>query len=150
MTRLVLARFARASVRTLRATPAEKVPLGGYPGEEDKARELFPKLDQAKTREDFVAASAWLKARPDCSGKVGVVGFCYGGAIANMLATRIADLGGAVPFYGTQPKAEDVPKIASTFGSVDPDKVFDTEGTNASASLLPRCAEHGDQLLVLG
>ena len=91
--------------------PDALFPLGGYPGEEDKARELFPKLDQAKTREDFVAAAAWLKARPDCSGKVGVVGFCYGGAIANMLATRIADLGGAVPFYGTQPKAEDVPKI---------------------------------------
>ena len=91
--------------------PDALFPLGGYPGDEDKARELFPKLDQAKTREDFVAAAAWLKTRPECSGKVGVVGFCYGGAIANMLATRIPDLGGAVPFYGTQPKAEDVPKI---------------------------------------
>ena len=61
-------------------------PLGGYPGDEDKARELFPKLDQAKTREDFVAACGFLKGRPDCTGKVGVVGFCYGGGIVNMLA----------------------------------------------------------------
>jgi carboxymethylenebutenolidase len=91
--------------------PDALFPLGGYPGDEDKARELFQKLDQTKTREDFVAAAAWLKARPEGTGKVGVVGFCYGGAIANMLATRIPDLGGAVPFYGTQPKPEDVPKI---------------------------------------
>ena len=70
-------------------------PLGGYPGDEDKARELFPKLDQAKTREDFVAAANWLKARPDCTGKVGAVGFCYGGGIVNMLATRVPDLAAA-------------------------------------------------------
>jgi carboxymethylenebutenolidase len=91
--------------------PDALFPLGGYPGDEDKAREVFPKLDQAKTREDFVAAAGWLKARPDCTAKVGVVGFCYGGAISNFLATRITDLAGAVPFYGTQPKDEDVPKI---------------------------------------
>jgi len=91
--------------------PDALFPLGGYPGDEDKARELFTKLDQSKTREDFVAAAGWLKARPDCAGAVGVVGFCYGGGIANMLATRIPDLGGAVPFYGSQAKAEDVPNI---------------------------------------
>jgi carboxymethylenebutenolidase len=91
--------------------PDALFPLGGYPGGEDKAREEFQKLDQAKTREDFVAAAAWLKARPECTGKVGVVGFCYGGSIANMLATRVPDLGGAVPFYGGQPKPEDVPNI---------------------------------------
>jgi carboxymethylenebutenolidase len=91
--------------------PDALTPLGGYPGDEDKARELFQKLDQAKTREDFVTAVAFLQARPECSGRVGVVGFCYGGAISNMLATRVPDLGAAVPFYGTQPPAADVPKI---------------------------------------
>ena len=73
--------------------PDALFPLGGYPGDEDKARELFGKLDQAKTRNDFVAAAGYLKALPECTGKVGVVGFCYGGAIANMLATRLPDLG---------------------------------------------------------
>ena len=91
--------------------PDALTPLGGYPGDEDKAREAFAKLDQAKTREDFVAAAAVLKSLPQCTGKVGVVGFCYGGAISNMLATRIPDLAAAVPFYGTQPAAADVPKI---------------------------------------
>jgi carboxymethylenebutenolidase len=91
--------------------PDALTPLGGYPGDEDKARELFPKLDQTKIREDFVAAVEYLKSRPDSTGKVGAVGFCYGGGIANMLATRVPDLAGAVPFYGGQPRVEDVPKI---------------------------------------
>jgi carboxymethylenebutenolidase len=91
--------------------PDALAPLGGYPGDEDKARELFQKLDQKKTREDFVTAVAVLRKRPDVAGKVGAVGFCYGGGIANMLATRVPDLGGAVPFYGMQPPAEDVPRI---------------------------------------
>jgi carboxymethylenebutenolidase len=86
-------------------------PVGGYPGDEDKARELFQKLDQTKTREDFVAAATYLKTRPDCTGKIGAVGFCYGGGIVNMLATRLPDLAAAVPFYGGQPPAEDVAKI---------------------------------------
>ena len=91
--------------------PDALFPLGGYPGDEDKAREVFPKLDQAKTREDFVAAAAWLKARPECTGKIGAVGFCYGGGIVNMLATRMPDLGGGVPFYGSSPSDEDAAKI---------------------------------------
>jgi carboxymethylenebutenolidase len=91
--------------------PDALTPLGGYPGDEDKARALFPKLDQAKTAEDFIAAVMLIKNRPDCTGKIGVVGFCYGGGVANMLATRVPDLAAAVPFYGGQPKAEDVPKI---------------------------------------
>jgi carboxymethylenebutenolidase len=91
--------------------PDALFPLGGYPGDEDKARELFPKLDQAKTREDFVTAAAWLKARPETNGKIGAVGFCYGGGIVNMLATRVPDLAAGVAFYGSAPNLEDVPKI---------------------------------------
>jgi len=91
--------------------PDALFPLGGYPGDEDKARELFPKLDQAKTREDFVTAFEWLKARPETTGKVGAVGFCYGGGIVNFLATREPDLAAGVPFYGAAPNLEDVPKI---------------------------------------
>ena len=86
-------------------------PLGGYPGEEDKARTLFQQLDQVKSRADFVAAAGALKSLPQSTGKVGVVGFCYGGAIANHLATVIPDLAAAVPFYGSQAPAADVPRI---------------------------------------
>jgi len=85
--------------------------LGGYPGDEDKARELFQKLDQTKTQEDFVTAAQYLQKLPEGNGKVGAVGFCYGGGISNFLATRLPDLGAAVPFYGRQPEAVDVPKI---------------------------------------
>jgi len=91
--------------------PDALFPLGGYPGDEDKARELFQKLDQAKTREDFVASVAYLQKLPGTNGKVGVVGFCYGGGIANLLATQVPSLNAAVPFYGTPPAAEEVAKI---------------------------------------
>jgi carboxymethylenebutenolidase len=85
--------------------------LGGYPGDEDKARELFGKLEQPKIHEDFVAAIGYLKKHPDSTGKVGAVGFCYGGMIANLLATRVPDLAAAVPFYGRQPEPAEVAKI---------------------------------------
>ena len=91
--------------------PDALTPVGGYPGTEDEARALFQKLDQEKTREDFVTAVSVLRSRPDCTGKVGAVGFCYGGGMASMLATRVPELAGAVSFYGGQPKAEDVPNI---------------------------------------
>jgi len=91
--------------------PDALTPLGGYPGDEEKARALFPKLDQTKTSEDFITALGFLKSRPECTGKVGVVGFCYGGGVANMLATRVPELTAAVPFYGNQPKAEEVAHI---------------------------------------
>jgi carboxymethylenebutenolidase len=91
--------------------PDALFPLGGYPGDEDKARELFGKLEQDKTHADFLAAADYLKHLPEGNGKVGVVGFCYGGGIANYLATRIPDLAAAVPFYGGQPSAEDAAKI---------------------------------------
>jgi carboxymethylenebutenolidase len=91
--------------------PDALFPLGGYPGNEDKARDLFAKLDPAKTREDFVAAAALLRQLPGCGPKIGVVGFCYGGGIANFLATRLPDLGAAVPFYGAPPADEEARKI---------------------------------------
>jgi carboxymethylenebutenolidase len=72
---------------------------------------MFGKLDQANTRADFLAAAAYLKALPECTGKIGAVGFCYGGTIVNMLATRLPDLAAAVPFYGGQPTAEEAAKI---------------------------------------
>ena len=91
--------------------PDALFPFGGYPGDEDKARELFPKLDQARTQEDLIAAVKLLKQYPDANGKVGVVGFCYGGGIANLLATRVPDLNAAVPFYGGAPALEKVANI---------------------------------------
>lgn len=91
--------------------PDALTPLGGYPGDEDKARQLFAKLDQAKTREDFLAGARYLKGRADCSGKLGVVGFCWGGGVAHMLATRLPDLAAAVPFYGNHPSAEDAARV---------------------------------------
>lgn len=91
--------------------PDALFPLGGYPGDEDKARDLFAKLDQTKTRADFMAAAAALKALPDGNGKLGVVGFCYGGGVANYLATQLPDLAAAVPFYGAQPSDEDAARI---------------------------------------
>jgi carboxymethylenebutenolidase len=85
---------------------------GGYPGDDEKGAQVFGQVDKAKMSEDFVAAARWLKARPDCTGKIGVVGFCFGGGIANQLAVRLGpDLAAAVPFYGAQPPAADVAKI---------------------------------------
>ncbi len=86
-------------------------PLGGYPGDEDKARELFAKLDPAKSRADFLAAGKYLLTSAEGNGHLGVVGFCWGGGIANYLATAMPELRAAVPFYGGQPPAQDVPKI---------------------------------------
>jgi len=91
--------------------PDALTPLGGYPGNDDKGRELQSKRDRNEMLEDFIAAFDYLKANPDCNGKVGVVGFCFGGWIANMMAVRIPDLAAAVPFYGTQPSKEQVPQI---------------------------------------
>jgi len=85
--------------------------LGGYPGTDDEGREMQRTLDREKLNEDWVAAVKFLQAHPDCTGRVGCVGFCYGGGVSNMLAVRIPDLAAAVPFYGRQAPAEDVPKI---------------------------------------
>ena len=92
--------------------PDALTPLGGYPASgEDEARTLFGKLNQAKTREDMVAAAEFLKGRPECTGRIGVVGFCWGGGMSNYLATRLPDLAAAVPFYGSAVPAEEAAKI---------------------------------------
>jgi carboxymethylenebutenolidase len=86
--------------------------LGGFPGDDYKGGLMFSKVDGKKMAEDFVASAMWLKSRADCTGKVGVTGFCYGGGISNTLAVRLgADLSAAAPFYGGVPPKEEIPKI---------------------------------------
>ena len=85
--------------------------LGGYPGDEDKAREAFGKLDQAKIRQDFLASAAWARSVAGGNGKLGSVGFCFGGGMVNFLATQVPELVAAAPFYGPQPAADQVGKI---------------------------------------
>ena len=91
--------------------PDALFPLGGYPGDEDQARALFQKLEQPKAFEDFVAATQYLRSQPGTNGRLGVVGFCYGGAIANRLAVALPDLAVAVPFYGSAPPLDNVAAI---------------------------------------
>ena len=91
--------------------PDALTPLGGYPGDDEKGGQLFSQLDPKKRNEDLVAAYAFLKSRPECSGKIGAVGFCFGGTTVNGFAVRLPDLAAAVPFYGGQPAAADVARI---------------------------------------
>jgi len=105
----VARRAALAGFITL--APDALTPLGGYPGNDDAGREMQSKRDKGEMEQDFIDAYYYLKDRPECNGKVGVVGFCFGGGIANMMAVRIPTLAAAVPFYGSQPAADDVPKI---------------------------------------
>jgi len=102
-----------ATLNFVAFAPDALTPVGGYPGDEDKARDLFAKLDGAKRNEDLMAAVPLLKARPESSGKVGAVGFCFGGAVVNAMAVRFPDLAGGVPYYGRQPSAADAAKIKS-------------------------------------
>jgi carboxymethylenebutenolidase len=85
--------------------------VGGYPGDDEKGRELQSSVDPAKLMNDFFAGVEWLLAHEASTGKVGVTGFCYGGGVANACAVAYPELSGAVPFYGRQPAAADVPKI---------------------------------------
>lgn len=91
--------------------PDALTPLGGYPGNDDKGREMQAKRDKNEMLEDFIAAFEYLKQQPDVNGKIGVVGFCFGGGIANLMAVRLPDLAAAVPFYGAQPPLDQVPQI---------------------------------------
>ncbi len=91
--------------------PDALTPLGGYPGNDDDGRALQRERDRDEMLEDFIAAYQFLRHHPECTGQVGVVGFCFGGAISNKMAVRLPDLGAAVPFYGGQPDTKDVPAI---------------------------------------
>lgn len=91
--------------------PDALTPVGGYPGNEEKAAQLFSQLDATKRTEDLLAANGYLKSRPEATAKIGAVGFCFGGGIVNTMAVRVPDLAAAVPFYGDQPAAADVVKI---------------------------------------
>ncbi|MDP3313792.1 dienelactone hydrolase family protein [Lutibacter sp.] len=92
-------------------SPDALTPLGGYPGNDDDGRELQRKRDRNEMLEDFIAAYEYLKSHKDCNGKIGVVGFCFGGWIANMMAVKVPTLGAAVPFYGGQPTSEEAAQI---------------------------------------
>ena len=103
-------RFALANFMAF--APDGLTSVGGFPGDDYKGGQLFNKVDNKKMGEDMVASAMWLKARPDCTGKIAATGFCYGGGVANTLAVRLgADLAAAAPFYGQVPAAEDIPKI---------------------------------------
>ncbi len=91
--------------------PDALTPLGGYPGNDDDGRALQKQRDRNEMLEDFIAAYDYLKSHKDCNGKIGVVGFCFGGWISNMMAVRIPDLGAAVPYYGGQPSDEEAAQI---------------------------------------
>lgn len=104
-------RTAKANFISL--APDALTPLGGYPGNDDDGRTMQKKRDRNEMLEDFIAAYNYLKSHKDCNGIVGVVGFCFGGWISNMMAVRLPDLGAAVPYYGRQPEAEEAIKIKS-------------------------------------
>lgn len=97
----------------LSLAPDALTPLGGYPGNDDKGREMQSQRDRSEMLEDFIAAYDYLKNHPDCNGKIAVVGFCFGGWISNMMAVRIPTLNAAMPFYGGQPTEEETAQIKS-------------------------------------
>lgn len=135
--------------------PDALFPLGGYPGDEDKARELFASLDQDKTRQDFIESVRILQRLPQGNGKVGVVGFCYGGGMANFLASELPDLAAAVPFYGRQADLDKVAAIKAPLlihyasndervnaGAAAYDAALKASGKNAQSFVYPD-TQHG-------
>jgi carboxymethylenebutenolidase len=105
----VARRFAVANF--IAYAPDGLTSVGGYPGDDEKGGQKFREVNGPKMMEDFVASAEWLKKRPECTGKIGAIGFCFGGGIVNQLAIRLPDLGAGAPFYGGPPNPDDVPKI---------------------------------------
>jgi carboxymethylenebutenolidase len=150
----VARRLATAGYMAL--APDGLTPVGGYSGDDEKGAALFQQVDRAKMQQDFFAAAAWLKARPDCTGKIGAVGFCFGGGIVNQLAVHMgADLAAGVPFYGAQPTAEDTARIKTPINAQYAEldtritggwPAFDTELTAAGVAHeghIYKAANHG-------
>jgi len=135
----VARRLAKANFIAL--APDGLTSVGGYPGDDEKGAAMFMKVDGQKMREDFFAAAMWLKNRPESNGKLGAVGFCFGGGVVNQIAVRFgSELAAAVPFYGGQPKGADVAKIKAPllahYGELDDRitsgwKAFDAALTSA-------------------
>ena len=135
--------------------PDALTPLGGYPGNDDDGRSLQRQRDRDEMLEDFIAAFSYLKNHEKCSGNVGVVGFCFGGWISNMMAVKVPDLKAAVPFYGSQPSTQEVPGIQAPlllhFGELDErvnagwpeyEKALKANGKTYEAYVYP-AANHG-------
>ena len=91
--------------------PDALAPVGGYPGDEDKGREAFSRVDPSRMFEDLSATVPYLKGRPECNGKLGAIGFCFGGGVVNRLAVRFPELNAGVPFYGPPPPVEEAAKV---------------------------------------
>ena len=130
----VARRTARAGFMAF--APDALTPLGGYPGNDDDGRTLQRQRDSAEMQEDFVAAGAFLKSHEECSGTIGVVGFCYGGGICNMMAVCVPDLGASVPFYGSQPAVETYPESTRRCSSTT--RVWTSESTPDGRPTRPR------------
>src|SRR3954469_3672839 len=114
----VARRLAKAGYMAM--APDGLTSVGGYSGDDENGAKLFGQVDRAKMAEDLYAAAVYLKARPDCSGKLGAIGFCFGGGVVNNLAVRMgSDLSAGVPFYGAQPAAPDVAKIKAPINAQD-------------------------------
>lgn len=147
-------RFALANFMAF--APDGLTSLGGYPGDDYKGGQMFNKIDKAKMFEDMVASAQWLKGRADCTGKIGITGFCYGGGVSNSMAVRLgADLGAAVPYYGGPPPDADIPKIKAAIlahhGALDTrlsatwpayDKALTAAGVPHEGHIWPDCV-HG-------
>src|SRR4249919_2194130 len=141
----VARRFAVANF--IAYAPDGLTSVGGFPGNDEQGAVKFREVNGPKMFEDFVASAAWLKARPDCTGKLGAIGFCFGGGIVNQLAVRLGkDLGAGAPFYGRQPGADDVPKIMAPIQAHYADPKIDTGVGNGIAAFEAAMKANGKSL----